>query len=44
MRRTKAASVFLHSPSSHRDVKETCKWIMQSLVRLPRLSSTVHWS
>ena len=28
----------------HRDVKETCKWIMQSLVRWPRLSSTVHWS
>ena len=43
MRRTKAASV-VHSPSSHCDVRETYRWIMQSLVRQPRLSSTVHWS
>jgi len=43
MRRTKAASFFLHSPSSHL-TKETYKWIMQTLIRLPRLSSTVHWS
>jgi len=28
----------------HRDVKETCKWIMQPLVLWPRQSSTVHWS
>jgi hypothetical protein len=44
MRRTKAALAFLCSPSSLRDVRETCKWIMQLLVRQPRLSSTVHWS
>jgi hypothetical protein len=44
MRRTKTASVILHSPSSIMNVKETCKWIMQSLVRQSRLSSPVHWS
>jgi hypothetical protein len=44
MRRTKAALAFLCSPSSLRDVRETCKWIMQLLVRQPRLSSTVPWS
>jgi hypothetical protein len=44
MRRTKAALVFLRSPSSHQQRKETCKWIMQLLVRQPRLSSTAHWS
>jgi len=30
MRRTKAALVFLRSPSSHQQRKETCTWIMQS--------------
>ena len=44
MRRTKAALVFLRSPSSHQQRKETCKWIMQSPIRQPRLSSAVHWS
>ena len=28
----------------HHHVKETCKWIMQSVVRQPRPFSTVHWS
>jgi len=44
MRRTKAALVFLRSPSSHQQRKETCTWIMQSPIRQPRLSSAVHWS
>jgi branched-chain amino acid transport system substrate-binding protein len=43
MRRTKAASV-VHSPSSHSDVRESYRWIMQSLIRQPRPSSMVHWS
>jgi hypothetical protein len=36
--------IFLHSPSSIINDKESRKWIMQSLVRQPRLSFTVHWS
>ena len=44
MRRTKAALVFLRSPSSYQQRKETFTWIMQSPIRQPRLSSAVHWS
>jgi len=44
MRRTKAALVFLRSPSSRQQCKETCTWIMQSPIRQPRLSSAVLWS
>jgi hypothetical protein len=41
---TKARLIFLQSPSSIVTIKESRKWIMQPLVREPRMSSTVHWS